>query len=91
MSGFRKRPGWRKISPAGLPTCFGAFKHENGCQVEHCGHPTAIWPYLLVTPDGRMLVAQNGRGFRNLTLAMEAAEAIPATNGDGLRLIGRAS
>jgi hypothetical protein len=76
-----RRAGWIRLSQRGAPTCFGVFRYEpNGCIVEHCGHPTANWPYAINTPDGRMIVAPNGRGFRTLKLAMEATEGIRREN-----------
>lgn len=57
-------------------TCFGHWRHEpTGAEISHCGHPTAIWPYLATAADGRDYVAPNGRGFRTLAIAMEAVEA----------------
>ena len=36
---------------------FGAsFKHRDGWKITHCGHPTAIWPYVLENPAGRMIL-----------------------------------
>lgn len=42
--------------------------------VTHCGHPTALWPYYGVSPNGTMLLAPNGRGFRHLREAKAAVE-----------------
>jgi hypothetical protein len=44
--------------------------------VHHCGHPTAIWPYTVQAPDGRMIIAPNGKGFRHLKDAQEEAERL---------------
>jgi hypothetical protein len=44
--------------------------------VQHCGHPTALWPYTIHTPDGWMIVAPNGKGFRHLKDAQEEAERL---------------
>jgi len=32
------------------------FTHKDGWKITHCGHPTALWPYILQTPDGRMIL-----------------------------------
>jgi hypothetical protein len=42
---------------------------DTGYSIQHCGHPTANYPYTGTGPDGQMIVAQNGRGFMRLDLA----------------------
>lgn len=38
------RPGWTRLSRPGAYTCHGHWRYEpNGCEVLHCGHPTANW------------------------------------------------
>lgn len=32
------------------------YQHRNGWTLTHCGHPTALWPYTLCAPDGRMIL-----------------------------------
>ena len=33
--------------------CGGIWEHQpTGCTVHHCGHPTALWPYYGVLPNG---------------------------------------
>jgi hypothetical protein len=53
----------RKISPKELrlrgwspepKSRYRCYRHEAGWRIEHCGHPTALWPYLLIDPDGRI-------------------------------------
>lgn len=52
---------------------------RSGWQVRHCGHPTANFPYLIVTSDGEQLVNPvNGRGFQRLELAKEFVESTTA-------------
>jgi hypothetical protein len=46
----------------------------SGCQIHHCGHPTANFPYLILTPGGRRILAPNGRGFQRLNLAKQYVE-----------------
>jgi hypothetical protein len=72
----RVRAGWTRLSPRGALTCLGEFRHDaTGTRVAHCGHPTALWPYLVTTADGRSYVAPNSRGFVHLATAMQAVEA----------------
>lgn len=33
-----------------------SYTHKDGWKISHCGHPTAIWPYLLEDPDGRIIL-----------------------------------
>jgi len=47
---------------------------DAGWLIEHCGHPTANNPYLLVTPEGRKVLQPNGRAWRLLSAAKEQAE-----------------
>ncbi len=52
------------------------YGRETDVYIHHCGHPTALWPYF-ITRDaearGPMTLAPNGRGFRTLKAAQEAA------------------
>ncbi len=58
-------PGWERVDRA--PGKIGArFVHRDGWCVEHCGHPTALWPWALYGPDGYMVLAPNGRAWRTL-------------------------
>jgi hypothetical protein len=71
------RAGWIRLSAPGANTEWGEFVYEpNGANVSHCGHPTANYPYLVVTRDGRYVLAPNGRAFRLLKDAMAAAEGL---------------
>lgn len=47
-----------------------------GFKIHHCGHMTAIYPYTGETPDGAMIVAPNGFGFRLLADAKAALELL---------------
>ena len=70
-----KTPGWtRKPSPYGKGTCGAKHIHVSGHKVIHCGHPTALWPYYIVTPTGETVFAPNGRGFKHLAAAKAEAE-----------------
>jgi hypothetical protein len=63
----RTRPGWQVIRPG----CEWSYR---GWIVQHCGHPTALWPYLGWSPSGEMIVGENGKGFRTLALAQAEVE-----------------
>lgn len=40
--------GWKKWNG-------GEYRHSTGWRVLHCGHPTAIHPYLLTDPKDRIV------------------------------------
>lgn len=42
--------------------------------VEHCGHPTANFPWTIIDPEGRVILAPNGRGWQNLKAAKAEVE-----------------
>jgi hypothetical protein len=45
-------PGWTRVdSNRGK---FARWVHESGWRIEHCGHPTALWPWAIFDPDGNM-------------------------------------
>jgi len=64
---------WQRNDAAGK---IGAvYTHTpSGWTVEHCGHPTANYPYLIYTPAGERILAPNGRAWRNLALAKQYTE-----------------
>lgn len=66
----RARPEWqRQAGPSG-GTCGSVHTHRSGWIIEHCGHPTALWPYYITDPDGRPHIDPvTGRAFRNLASA----------------------
>lgn len=46
-----KRRGWvRQDDRQG--TCGACWAHAAGWRLEHCGHPTALTPWLLIAPNG---------------------------------------
>lgn len=68
-------------TPAWECTHRGLGKHRrdlhaaSGWWIEHCGHATAIFPYVAYDPDGRGHVnPNNGRGFRHLVDAKQYVE-----------------
>lgn len=59
---------WRRVD--GAAGKIGArYAHPAGYAIEHCGHPTALWPYALYGPDGKMILAPNGRAWQKLEYA----------------------
>lgn len=59
---------WRR-SDGGTGTCGSRYQHPKGYFIEHCGHPTALWPYALYGPDGYIILAPNGRAWQKLAFA----------------------
>ncbi len=43
------------------------YEHTAGWRIEHCGHPTALWPYLLLDPDGAIVLMGAAALWRNPT------------------------
>jgi len=43
--------------------------------IQHCGHPTALWPWALYI-DGEMVVSPNGRAWQRKEDALNAAKLI---------------
>lgn len=72
------RPGWTAIGVAGAKG--RTYRHPSGWLVQHCGHPTARWPYYLVNPRSprRITVSFNGLGFKILEAAQRAVEGVVA-------------
>jgi hypothetical protein len=52
-----KALGWERVRRSDAPHLFGRdFTHRDGWRITHCGHPTALWPYILEDPAGRMIL-----------------------------------
>lgn len=67
-----------RISPQALarlgwtPLGGRSYRHAAGWLIEHCGHPTALYPYALWPPDGgRMILAPNGHAWRTVAAAVD--------------------
>lgn len=71
----KKNTNWERRAGVYGGTC-GAMWRLRGTDyfVRHCGHPTALWPYYGLRPDGSMILAPNGRAFRLLADAQAAVE-----------------
>jgi hypothetical protein len=59
---------WRRTD-GGNATIGSTYEHPKGYTIQHCGHPTALWPYALYGPDDQIILAENGRAFRTSALA----------------------
>jgi hypothetical protein len=46
------------------------YIHESGWVIEHCGHPTANWPYALYDPAGHMHCQPSGYAWRTVRQAV---------------------
>jgi hypothetical protein len=62
------RAPWRRVD-GGTGKMGARYAHPAGYRIEHCGHPTALWPYALYGPDGQMILAPNGRAWRKVVYA----------------------
>jgi hypothetical protein len=50
-----ERLGWIRTDPRPWSKCSARWVHRTGWRLEHCGHPTANWPWALYHPDGRFV------------------------------------
>jgi protein gp37 len=64
-------PRWEKVH---TNLCGKGTYTFAGWTVEHCGHPTANFPYMVYTPEGRAVLAPNGRAFQTLAAAKAEVE-----------------
>lgn len=72
------RLGWTREGPPGK--CGALWRHSSGWVLQHCGHPTALWPWALYNPDGKLVLtgvlhelrrADYGRAWPDLLTAAE--------------------
>lgn len=49
------REGWARVD-GGSGKCSAEYRHTSGWRLQHCGHPTANHPYLLIDPKGRAVL-----------------------------------
>ena len=69
------RTGWTRLSDPKAGKCAQRWRHDaSGLELEHAGHPTALWPWAGVDDDGALLVTHTGRAFQRLEAAMVALE-----------------
>lgn len=86
---IRKVSGW-DAAGEGLTR---RFRHPTGWRIEHCGHATARWPWIVTDPQGNDLPSPGGHHWGSLSAAKEAAQAVldgaahVVVEGDTRRLI----
>lgn len=68
----RPSPQWQCVESCGKVKTFELG--GTGFTVQHCGHPTALWPWYGTDPEGLMILAPNGRGFQYLKDALLSTE-----------------
>lgn len=56
---------WRRVDGS-AGKCGARYYHPAGYSIEHCGHPTALWPYALYGPDDVMILSPSGRAWSKL-------------------------
>lgn len=62
----QKELEWTICPRTGHPGVYGRdYVHRAGWRIEHCGHPTALWPYLLLDPDGGIVLMGAAGPMRN--------------------------
>lgn len=72
LTGGRAPATW---ASNGRPKPWNAYHlGSTGWRIEHCGHPTANFPYIVIRPDGSSFGLPNGRGCRTLQTAKAAVE-----------------
>lgn len=64
------RLGWSKQPrPAGYGSAAWrsswVYVSSEGWELSHCGHPTALWPYLLISPNGTRVLTGAAGPCRN--------------------------
>ena len=69
---------WARIPGASGGSCGAEHNHASGYRVIHCGHPTALRPYYIESPDGKTILAPNGLAFPRLAEAKAAVEKLTA-------------
>lgn len=66
MQNIATKSNWTKIA---TNACGKGTYEFDGWIIDHCGHPTAHFPYMLYDPSGTPHLAANGRGHRTLAAA----------------------
>lgn len=73
---YRRRISPKELREKGWAALGGrTYKHSSGWLIEWCGHPTALWPYGLYSPEGRMVLAPNGRAWVTVAYAVDYVTA----------------
>jgi hypothetical protein len=56
------RLGWTRIDARPWHKCSARWLHRDGWRLAHCGHPTAIHPWMLFAPSGELLFTGAAQG-----------------------------
>jgi hypothetical protein len=64
-----RRRGWERMDPRPWGKLEARWQHTRGWRLDHCGHPTALWPWCLYAPDGAMYFTGARAGQPELGLA----------------------
>lgn len=69
--------GWVRLNPC-APVLLARFEHRDGWRLEHCGHPTANYPWALYSPAGDLTLTgaitgrnQEGRAWPCIAWAVD--------------------
>jgi len=76
--------GWTRVDPKPWTKLRARWVHPSGWRLIHCGHPTALHPWALYNPAGRMIRAGAAGPARNPDFgaawdSLELASAYVAT------------
>lgn len=73
------RAGWYRVDPRPWRKTTARWEHAASLwRLVHCGHPTAIWPWELYSPDGTLTLMPNGRAWPRLRPAVEHVATVLA-------------
>ena len=82
MSKSRVREGWTRLDPKerSRGRCGALWMHISGWHIQHCGHPTALYPYYLHhrALPAQIVMSHNGMGFTQLRETQQIVEEIAA-------------
>lgn len=69
----RRKISRKELRAAGWAPAAGyrTYRHTAGWFIEHCGHPTALWPYMLYDPAGAPILAPNGYAWPTIAAAVD--------------------
>lgn len=62
--------GWQRVDPKPWTKLRARWQGPRGFVLEHCGHPTALYPWALYDAEGTMHVMFNGRAWSSLADAV---------------------
>lgn len=78
------RRGWTRHDLATYPgekpsKLTAVWKHRDGWVLQHCGHPTALWPWALYPPGEsvQLVCMGNGHAWPDLITAADFVASCP--------------